>query len=125
MNRSSQSDRQRAKAAIFATNTTNMKTLLNTYTRNGYTYTLQRRTAYAACYKMEDGDGRFVGYEVGRVKVAKDSTIGGNFIEGGERFWSDEDFGRIASWHRSEVHADIAFNNWHEAGASLKERQEA
>ena len=52
-----------------------MTTLQKEYTRNGYTYRQCQRTAYAAMYKMFDG-ARFVGYEVGRVKVVKDRTSG-------------------------------------------------
>jgi hypothetical protein len=98
-----------------------MTTLQHEYTRNGYTYRQVQRTAYAAMYIMTEGD-RFVGYEVGRVKVAKDSTIAGKFIEGGERFWSDEDFGKVAFWTSDNAKAMQYFTDQHEAGMSLAER---
>ena len=72
-----------------------MKTLQPTYKKNGFTYKLHERNEHAAIYSQWDGD-RFVAYEVGRVKVSKGGNVGGNEIEAGEVFWSNEDFGVIA-----------------------------
>ena len=95
-----------------------MTTLPKEYTRNGYTYSLVKRTYYAAMYEMRE-DLRFVGFEVGRVKVVKDGSIGGKFIEGGERLWSDEDFGRIAFWTNYRDKAEQYYREQHDAGMEL------
>ena len=72
-----------------------MNTLKQDYKKNTYSYIQVLRNEYAAIYAQMDKD-RLVGYEVGRVKVQKPGQIGDNKIEGGEVFWSNEDFGRIA-----------------------------
>ena len=73
-----------------------MTILQHTYRKNGYTYVLVERNEHAAIYAQMDGD-RVVSYEVGWVKTQAESTIpNGNTIEGGECFWSNEDFGKMA-----------------------------
>ena len=82
------------------TNNLNARTemeLATTIKKNGFTYTQIKRTDKVALYQQRDEAGRHVAYEVGRIKVQKnDATIQGNVIEAGERFWSNEDVGRIA-----------------------------
>ncbi len=77
------------------TKQTHMTTLQYTYRKNTYSYIQVMRNEHAAIYAQMDGD-RLVAYEVGYVKVRKDGEINGTPIEGGECFWSNEDFGRIA-----------------------------
>ena len=72
-----------------------MTTLQHTYRKNTYSYIQVMRNEYAAIYAQMDGD-RLVAYEVGYVKVRADGEINGRTIEGGECFWSNEDFGSIA-----------------------------
>ena len=96
-----------------------MKPLAKEYRKNGYDYKLVRRTAYAAMFSQHDEDGRFVSYEVGRVKSDNGGTFAGLTIEPGERFWSNEDFGVIAKTTASEVQAEIYFNQFHEAGVEV------
>lgn len=73
-----------------------MTILQKTYRKNTYTYVLVKRNQHAAVYAQMDGD-RIASYEVGWVKTRTDATLpDGNFIEGGECFWGNEDFGVIA-----------------------------
>lgn len=72
-----------------------MTTLQHTYRKNTYSYIQVMRNEYAAIYAQMDGD-RLVAYEVGYVKVRPDGEINGTPIEGGECFWGNDDFGRIA-----------------------------
>lgn len=86
-----------------------MKTLQPTHIKNGFTYKLHQRNEHAAIYSQWDGD-RFVSYEVGRVKVSKGGSVGGNEIEAGEVFWSNEDFGVIAWTIRDMARAMAKFH---------------
>lgn len=72
-----------------------MKTLQNTYRKNTYTYRLEKRTDTVAMYAQMDGS-RTAAYEVGYIKVRKDSEFRGTPLEGGECFWANEDIGRTA-----------------------------
>lgn len=81
-----------------------MTTLQHTYRKNSYTYVRIMRNEHAAIYAQMDKD-RLVGYEVGRVKIQQPGQIGDNKIEGGEVFWANEDFGRIAWSIRQKVRA--------------------
>lgn len=94
-----------------------MTILQHTYRKNGYTYVLVERNEHAAIYAQMDGD-RVVSYEVGWVKTQKEGMIGDNVIEGGECFWSNEDFGKMA-WTITDrarammLYADITFEGTH------------
>lgn len=72
-----------------------MTTLQHTYRKNTYSYIQVMRNEHAAMYAQMDRD-RLVAYEVGYVKVRPDGEINGRPIEGGECFWGNDDFGRIA-----------------------------
>ena len=102
-----------------------MKTLAYHYRKNGYDYKQVCRTAYAAMYAQFDEDGMFVSFEVGRVKSDNGGSFAGVTIEPGERFWSNEDFGVIAKTTRSEVQAEIYFNQFHEAGVEAANNKAA
>lgn len=74
-----------------------MKVLSDIIKKNGFTYKLHKREGNAAIYEQWDFDDPetpvLIAFEVFFVKIAKDSEIKGNKIEGGERFPNDEAFG--------------------------------
>ena len=77
-----------------------MKKLQKHQRKNGYDYELFKRCDNVAIYKQMENyqqENEFiVAYEVFQVKIRKDKTIKGSFIEGGEVFPSNEDFGKHA-----------------------------
>ena len=84
--------------------------LQHTYRKNNYTYVLVERNGHAAIYAQMEGD-RIVSYEVGWVKTQKEGKIGDNIIEGGECFWSNEDFGSIAWTITDRARAMVLYND--------------
>jgi acetoacetate decarboxylase len=77
-----------------------MKKLEQHQRKNGFDYELVERNDKAAIYKQVENYGEnneyIVAYEVFLIKIRKDKSIVGNFIEGGEIFPSNEDFGKNA-----------------------------
>ncbi len=72
-----------------------MQQLKRYYRKNGYDYHLEKRGPHTA--SQADGK-RTVAYEVGYIKCQKNDTTlpSGQIAPAGERFWSNEDIGRIA-----------------------------
>jgi hypothetical protein len=93
-----------------------MMKLKSHYRKNGYDYYLVARTETEAVYRQADGD-RTVAYEVGHIKIQKEDTTmaDGSVIPAGERFWSNEDIGRI-SW---------SYTNYERAGEKYRELTKA
>ena len=78
-----------------------MKKLQQHQRKNGYDYELIERNDKVAIYKQIENykqDNEWtIAYEVFIIRTRKDRKIKDNFIEGGEIFPSNEDFGK----HRS------------------------
>lgn len=73
-----------------------MKKLDSVIRKSIFTYELVDRTESRAIYS-QSYDGKIISWEVFKIKIAKDGEILGRFIEGGERFPSDNDFG-VTAW---------------------------
>jgi len=79
-----------------------MKKLEPELKKNGFLYKLVERTDNCAIYEQFDIDDPnnvySVAFEVFEVRIAKESSINGRIIEGGERFPGNEDFGSKKCW---------------------------
>ena len=75
-----------------------MKTIPETYSKNGYNYRLIERTAKAAIYGQHMGS-RLIAYEVVKVRVraGRESEVNGRNVvfEAGEYLPSTEEWGRF------------------------------
>jgi len=77
-----------------------MRKLQQHQRKNGYDYELIERDEKFAIYRQIDSYKEecemTIAYEVFIIRSRKDRKIKGNFIEGGEVFPSNEDFGKYA-----------------------------
>lgn len=65
------------------------------YRKEGYVFKLIKRTELTAMFVQMNKD-KIIAYEVGKIKKDNGGKVGDRVIEPGERFWSNEDIGRIA-----------------------------
>ena len=88
-----------------------MEPLKEHYRRNGYDYHMVQRNAHTAMFRQADGR-RTVAYEVGWIKVQKEDALlpNGTCMPAGERFWGNEDIGRIAYSILDKSRAEQRFN---------------
>jgi hypothetical protein len=69
--------------------------LKDEYSKNGHKFKLLKRTNSIAMFVQMNGN-TIIAYEVGKIRSDKGRVLEGRTIEPGERFWSNEDIGRIA-----------------------------
>jgi hypothetical protein len=70
-----------------------MKTIPQTFQKNGYDYTLVTRRGMTAIYEQRAA-GRIAAYEVHRIKIVKPATVHGKSFEGGETLPTTQEWGK-------------------------------
>lgn len=73
-----------------------MKKLQGEFKKSIFDQFIIERTESKAIYS-QSYNNQIIGYEVFKIKIAKDADLMGRFIQGGERYPSDNDFG-ISAW---------------------------
>ncbi len=87
-----------------------MDSLQLTFAHKGRTYTQVRRSPMAAIYSVTGKSGRVLGYEVFKIKVAKERVWpNGDVTPEHESYPGDEMFGKHAWYYMNEDQARAKF----------------
>lgn len=88
-----------------------MEKLSTRISKNGFLYTLIKRTETKAMYEQRTKDGLLISHEVFKVKVIKEGEVFGTVQPEHEKFPSNEDFGVTAWSVKNRELAEIKYEN--------------